>query len=470
MDYSYTYDDADNITVKTTEHGTYNYTYDDLYRLTAATNPDKPADGFTYDPAGNRLTSAAFVGEWKYNNNNELNDVGWAEGRNPTIAYAFDANGNTVKKTENSTVTDYSWDAENRLMKVDKAGAVAGAYYYDPFGRRLSKTANGVTTYYLYSDEGLAGEFNASGQALKTYGFAPNSTWTTDPLFMKAGSNYYFYHNDHLGTPQKMTAVNGAIVWSAKYEAFGKATIDAGASVENNLRFPGQYFDQETGEHYNWNRYYEAGTGRYGSVDPIGNVSGLNLFIYVSSNPINLLDIYGLFDNGTKDGADSTPNKGHSDFRCGSGFDFTKEDHGWTHPWWPWSWIMEWHFKNIDEANKETDKDIAACDKNNFERHMHWGQDYFSHVGAGFGGSGEHVFKPTKIDTDGPEIWMPILGGGHRGTKIKVPRITYRPHWPDDTIHNPVAIKNWNDADDWTCERVTKWNDKCKNKCTEENG
>jgi hypothetical protein len=41
-------------------------------------------------------------------------------------------------------------------------------------------------------------------------------------------------------------------------------------------------------------------------------------------------------------------------------------------------------------------------------------------------------------------------------------------HWPDDTIYNPVAIKNWNDADNWTCTWVNEWNKKCKNKCQEE--
>jgi uncharacterized protein RhaS with RHS repeats len=71
------------------------------------------------------------------------------------------------------------------------------------------------------------------------------TTWTTDPLFMKIGTDYYFYQNDHLGTPQKLTAINGAVVWAAKYSSFGKASIEV-ETVENNLRFPGQYYDQET--------------------------------------------------------------------------------------------------------------------------------------------------------------------------------------------------------------------------------
>jgi len=117
---------------------------------------------------------------------------------------------------------------------------------------------------------------------------------TTDPLFMKEGSSYYFYHNDHLGTPQKITAVNGAVVWSAKYSSFGKATV-AVETVENNLRFGGQYFDQETGLHYNYFRHYDPRTGRYLRTDPIGFEGGINIYDYVLNNPINANDPLGLF-------------------------------------------------------------------------------------------------------------------------------------------------------------------------------
>jgi len=90
-------------------------------------------------------------------------------------------------------------------------------------------------------------EVDAAGNVIKSYGYRPGSTWTTDPLFMKTGGQYYFYQNDHLGTPQKLTAVNGAVVWSAKYSSFGEAEVDPNSTIENNLRFPGQYHDKETG-------------------------------------------------------------------------------------------------------------------------------------------------------------------------------------------------------------------------------
>lgn len=113
-------------------------------------------------------------------------------------------------------------------------------------------------------------------------------------LFQTESGNYYFYHNDHLGTPQALTDVIGEIVWEASYEAFGKADIDPNSTITNNLRFPGQYFDEETGLHWNWMRYFDPGVGRYLENDPLGLKGGINLFAYVQNRPINLIDPWGL--------------------------------------------------------------------------------------------------------------------------------------------------------------------------------
>jgi len=92
-----------------------------------------------------------------------------------------------------------------------------------------------------------------------------------------------------------MISSSGLVVWSATYESFGKAVIDPASAIENNLRFPGQYDDQETGLHYNWHRYYEPGNGRYLSADPIGFFGrDVNLYRYVLSDPINSTDHMGL--------------------------------------------------------------------------------------------------------------------------------------------------------------------------------
>ncbi len=112
-------------------------------------------------------------------------------------------------------------------------------------------------------------------------------------------SNVFYIHNDHLGTPKALTDNNGQLVWYATAEPFGQATVNDdvdgdGVAVEFNIRQPGQYFDVESGFYYNYFRYYDPGTGRYVTSDPIGLVGGVNTYAYVGGNPLNATDPYGL--------------------------------------------------------------------------------------------------------------------------------------------------------------------------------
>jgi len=314
MDYSYAHDGMDNILSKDTEHGSYAYTYDDIYQLTDAANPGTEDEAYTYDGAGNRMTSADIQGTWTYNRNNEL--IGYAD-----ISFEYDANGNMVKRIQGSEEMNYLYDVENRLIRVENgAGAVIAHYYYDPFGRRLWKEVSGIRTHFFYSEEGLIGEYTSLGAQIKAYGYRPNSLWTTDPLFMKQGGQIYLFHNDHLGTPQQITDMGGAVVWSARYDSFGKAELDVVSTITNNLRFPGQYYDEESGLHYNLNRNYSPDIGRYLSVDPIGLESNdYNGYRYCINNSIKMIDELGLegvltiYSSGYHDGSSGSGGlSGHS--------------------------------------------------------------------------------------------------------------------------------------------------------------
>lgn len=137
----------------------------------------------------------------------------------------------------------------------------------------------------------MIGEYDSTGTEIKTYGWAPGSQWSSDPLYLKVGGVYYWYRNDHLGTPQKITTTSGAVVWSAVYDSFGNCQIGT-ETITNNLRGAGQYFDAETGLYYNYHRYYDPTIGRYLRTDPFGQ--GLNLYAYCFNNPHSWIDPLGL--------------------------------------------------------------------------------------------------------------------------------------------------------------------------------
>ena len=122
----------------------------------------------------------------------------------------------------------------------------------------------------------------------KNYVFANGTLLATT-----SESHIYFVHNDHLGTPQTMTDLDQNIVWQADYTPFGQATILT-QTIENNIRFPGQYYDEETNLHYNYFRYYDPTLGRYITSDPIGLAGGINTFGYVGGSPLGATDPLGL--------------------------------------------------------------------------------------------------------------------------------------------------------------------------------
>ncbi|WP_248741029.1 RHS repeat-associated core domain-containing protein, partial [Pseudomonas sp. MWU12-2029] len=104
---------------------------------------------------------------------------------------------------------------------------------------------------------------------------------------------------DHLGTPQELTDYSGEIVWSAKYSAYGKVTsleLATDDYLDQPLRFQGQYFDAESGLHYNRHRYYDPDVGRYLTLDPVKLAGGLNQYRYVP-NPTGWVDPLGLTSN-----------------------------------------------------------------------------------------------------------------------------------------------------------------------------
>jgi RHS repeat-associated protein len=117
--------------------------------------------------------------------------------------------------------------------------------------------------------------------------------------FGSCGLAVFYIHTDHLNTPRRITKRStNEIVWRWDSDAFGMTMANENPSglgtFAFNLRFPGQYFDSETGLHYNYYRDYDPSTGRYVESDPIGLEAGVNTYAYVDSDPISFEDEFGL--------------------------------------------------------------------------------------------------------------------------------------------------------------------------------
>ena len=119
----------------------------------------------------------------------------------------------------------------------------------------------------------------------------------------------YYVHTDHLNTPRLLTRPSdGKAVWKwDNVDPFGANAPDENPSgfgaFTYNLRFPGQYFDQETGTHYNYFRDYDPSIGRYVESDPIGLRGGINTYAYVEGNPLSLIDFNGNEVGRDRDGS-----------------------------------------------------------------------------------------------------------------------------------------------------------------------
>jgi RHS repeat-associated protein len=267
------------------------FTYDALDRLDTAISSGIWGGtlDWDYDGVGNRVKEIDGSQTTNYNysaGTNKLQSMTGALGK----TFTFDLNGNT--DTEDGS-RDFVYDQNQRLIRVVDGSTTKGEYTFNGNGQRVKKVASGATTIFHYNQSGqIIAESETSGNISVEYVYLNGQ-----PLGKIEGSNVYYYHNDHLGTPQKLTDSTGTVVWSADYKPFGEATITV-STITNNLRFPGQYFDQETGLNYNYYRDYNPVIGRYIQADPIGLQGGLNLFGYGQNNPIIKMDFWGLEANG----------------------------------------------------------------------------------------------------------------------------------------------------------------------------
>jgi RHS repeat-associated protein len=262
------------------------FTYDALNRVDIAVGGFGNQD-FAYDKNGNRtaLTDSGSVLNYGY----EAGSNRLATAANDNVI--LDANGNTSSK---GTWT-YTHNVNNRLVAANDSGTPVASYVYNALGQRISKNVGGSTTQFIYGLNGeLLAELDGSGTVLREYVYLNGA-----PLAVIDASGIHYIHTDHLGSPRAVSDATGTLVWNWNSDPFGQAAANDdpdgdGTAFTLNLRFPGQYYDAETGLHYNYFRDYDPSTGRYVQSDPIGLAGGLNTYGYVGGNPIRYFDLFGL--------------------------------------------------------------------------------------------------------------------------------------------------------------------------------
>ncbi|MCW8194179.1 RHS repeat protein [Proteobacteria bacterium 005FR1] len=275
------------------------FQYDTLGRLTQDGSPtDEVPLLFTYDPVGNRLTQAKQDGSepdlYRYENrSNRLQEVDGA----PIV---LDATGNTLDDGR----IQYQYNQANRLAHVTNlADGVEAQYTYNYRGERVRKQLSGSMTgdiRYVYGQSGeLLGEYDATGAMIREYIYLREGVFPALTAQIDDNGGMVFVHTDHLGSPKIATDADQDGVWRWISDAFGEGPAPEdpdgdGLRVAVNHRFPGQYFDEETGLHYNYYRDYDPTRGRYVESDPIGLEGGLNTFAYVGSSPSTHVDPDGL--------------------------------------------------------------------------------------------------------------------------------------------------------------------------------
>lgn len=234
------------------------------------------------------------------------NTIQWSSDKNGVLGSGASLSVSTLSQgmhvlTATSTDSAGAKGIARTTLLVGDPTPIA-SYAYNALGQRVSKTdeASETSVHFIYDPEGrLIAEIDAAtGDTLREYIYVNGQQVAIVDDTHTQDEAIYFVHNDHLGTPQKLTDANRQVVWAADYEPFGKATVATntiGSGNDFNTRFPGQYEDKETQLHHNYFRDLDPITGRYVQSDPVGLYGGLNTYQYALGNPIVFYDPYGLW-------------------------------------------------------------------------------------------------------------------------------------------------------------------------------
>ncbi|MFF5956269.1 putative T7SS-secreted protein [Streptomyces luteogriseus] len=325
---------------RTLNQRTYAYRADG--RLTATSDWVSGARTFDLDPAG-RVTAVHARGwseRYAYDASGNQTSAAWPDShpgheatgpraytgttvtRAGDIRFEHDALGRVtlrqkVRLSRKPDTWRYTWDAEDRLISVVTPDDTHWRYRYDPLGRRTAKqrlAADGKTIAeeirFTWDGLTLCEQTTVSSDLPRPValtwehrGLTPlaqtERILTPDARQEEIDRRFFAVATDLLGTPTELVDESGRIAWRARATLWGTTAWSRSSTAYTPLRFPGQYYDPETGLHYNLFRHYDPETGRYTSPDPLGLSPAPNPVAYVT-NPHTVCDPFGLspYPNG----------------------------------------------------------------------------------------------------------------------------------------------------------------------------
>ncbi|MER5201670.1 putative T7SS-secreted protein [Streptomyces sp. NPDC002825] len=279
---SFDLDAAGRVTAVHARNWTERYAYDDAGNQTDAswpsTHPSHSSTG-ARAYAGTRITAAG------------------------SVRYEHDAQGRIVlrQKTRLSRKPDtwrYEWDAEDRLTAVTTPDGTVWRYGYDPLGRRISKQSPLETVHFTWDGATLCEQTTEDITLTWDHaGLRPLSQTERRTGPDSTDERFFAIVTDLIGTPTELVDESGELAWRTRSTLWGATTWNRTATTYTPLRFPGQYFDPESGLHYNYFRYYDPESARYLSPDPLGLAPAPNPAAYVH-NPHTWGDPLGLAPDG----------------------------------------------------------------------------------------------------------------------------------------------------------------------------
>ena len=261
---------------------TFGYVYDVAGRLQQVWQNGALATSYTYDANGNRLTRNAETATY---------DV---QDRVLTYAgstFGWSLNGDLRRRTSGGQTTTYTYDARGALTAVVPPVEPQINYVIDAAGRRIGKKVGGTLQRgWLWAGNGPVAELDGSSAVVMRFVYSGGNA----PSYLIKGADVYRLLADEHGSVRLVVKVaDGSIAQQLDYDEFGRVVVDTAPGFQP-FGYAGGLYDPNTGLVRFGVRDYSADTGQWTARDPISfGAGGFDLYLYASSDPVNLIDPSG---------------------------------------------------------------------------------------------------------------------------------------------------------------------------------